>query len=129
MFWLRPPKLALRALMLGPNAPNEIVNEVRAAIATVRPKVLASRVKAVLSLDCRDALRACTAPVMYLAGAKDVLVRRRSLDAIKAIKSGIKVCTVDGPHLQLQREPLQAWNQIETFLNEVIPRDIGAIAL
>jgi pimeloyl-[acyl-carrier protein] methyl ester esterase len=119
MFSCHPPKLALRALMVGRNAPDAVVSEVRAAIAMVRPKVLASRVKDVLRLDCSDALRTCAAPLLYLAGTRDFLVRRRSRDEIRAVKSNVKICSIDGPHLLLQIEPIKAWSEIELFLNDL----------
>jgi len=119
MFWIRPPKVALRGFMAGSSASDELVSELREAIGKVRPKVMARRVKDVFAVECADALRACRAPVIYLAGTRDALVGRASLEAITAIKPDVKICRVDGPHLLLQTEPVKAWREIEAFLIEI----------
>lgn len=122
LFSMAPPRLALRRLLLGADAPDALLHEVRSVIRTVAPAVMASRVKDVLRLDCRDVLRACTAPLMYLAGAQDVLVKQPSINVIKDIRPDVRIYSIDGPHLLLQREPAKAWAQIEAFLNEVASR-------
>jgi pimeloyl-ACP methyl ester carboxylesterase len=119
MFWIRPPRLALRALMLGRGVADEIVTDVSSAIAMVRPAVMARRIRDVCELDCEEALLACRAPLMYLAATRDRLVGRRSLDNILLKKPDVKVCNIDGPHLLLQAEPGKSWEGIASFLNDL----------
>jgi pimeloyl-ACP methyl ester carboxylesterase len=121
LFRISPPALALRQLMVGPNASDELVAEVRAAIKRVRPEVMARRLKDVFDLQCEDALRQCAVPVMYLRGNQDALVGRRSVDLMLRVKPDIMLCTIDGPHLLLQREPAAAWREIASMIGVRIP--------
>ncbi|HEV8604057.1 MAG TPA: alpha/beta hydrolase [Tepidisphaeraceae bacterium] len=120
LFRISPPALALRALMVGRDAPDALVAEVREAIGRVRPEVMAGRLRDVLELECGEALRACAAPVMYLAGARDLLAGKRNEEVIKRIRVDVTVCRLDGPHLLLQTQPAAAWSQIVRFLNEKV---------
>ena len=119
MFWARAPKFVLRKLLVGRDATDALVNEVREAIATVRARVLARRVKDVLAVECGDALRMCKAPVMYLAGHEDALVGRGAVQTIQSIRPDVTVCEVDGPHLLLQSQAERAWGKIEMFLRDL----------
>lgn len=118
MFWCRPPQFALRRLLLGRDASDVLVSEVREAIAMVPAKVLARRLRDVLEVECADALRASKAPLMYLAGSRDVLVGRRAAAAIQRIRPDVEIRVIDGPHLLLQREAKAAWVAIEEFLTK-----------
>jgi len=119
LFRLPPPAFALRRLLLGRRAGSELVRMARDAIRKVRPQVLAARLEDVFDVDCTDALRQCTAPILYLAAARDALVPRSSVNAIRAIRSDVRVRTFDGPHLLLQSEPVAVWREIEPFLEEI----------
>ena len=105
--------------MVGRDAPDSLVSAVRNAIRRVRPEVLAARLKQVFEMDCRDALRACRAPVMYLAARNDALVGPSSANVIRRVRADVRFRTVEGPHLLLQREPEAAWREIALFLEDV----------
>jgi pimeloyl-ACP methyl ester carboxylesterase len=120
LFRFSPPAFALRRLMLHRDAPDSLVCAVTETIKKVKPRVMARRLKDVFNLRCEDALRGCTVPLLYLAASADLLVRAGSLGAIKAIKPEVRVCTVNGPHLLLQCEPLAAWTEIARFLDECV---------
>lgn len=114
------PGFAVRKLLVGPSATTELVEAVKDAIRKVPPHVLAGRVREVLDVNCTEALRKCTAPILYLAASHDVLVRRSSADAIRAIRPDVQVRTIEGPHLILQREPAAAWREIESYVSQFI---------
>jgi surfactin synthase thioesterase subunit len=67
-------------------------------------------------MDCSEALRDCPVPLLYLAGSKDAIVTRRSLEQILAVRLDISVATLDGPHLLLQESPEEAARIIERFV-------------
>ena len=111
---------------------------VKRAIQKVRPYILASRMKDVFEVDCSEALRRCEVPILYLAAARDALVRRSSVERILAIRSDVQIRMIDAPHLLLQREPAAAWKEIAQFLlkngfnqtslrNEIIGESVACI--
>jgi pimeloyl-ACP methyl ester carboxylesterase len=118
-FGLPLPTSAIRYLLVGWSATVELVQMVKQAIRKVPPQVLARRMKDVFDVDCSEALRLCTVPILYLGATQDALVRRSSIAAIRAIRPDVQVRMIDGPHLLLQREPLAAWREIERFLAEI----------
>lgn len=102
---LRPPALGLRLLLLGRDAPPELVDEVQEALVDVTPAVLAQRLNAVLRVDVRDALRWAQVPLLYLRAERDRLVGLRSWREIKEVRRDAEATWLDGPHLLLQRRP------------------------
>ena len=119
LFRIRPPIALLRRYLVGPRASRELLARIRAALATVAPAVLASRVRTVLSVDVASQLAVCTMPLLYLRGTHDRLVPNSSVDAVVSAASvPVSVARVDGPHLLLQTAPEAAWQAIrETILH------------
>jgi pimeloyl-ACP methyl ester carboxylesterase len=116
LLWAPPPDWAVRRLMVGTDAPDELVRMVKSAVRKVRPAVLARRVREVLSVDCADALRRCEMPVLWLAPTADALLRSTDVEAVRALNPRVTVATLDGPHLLLQARPAEAWNAVAEFL-------------
>jgi len=109
LFRLPMPAFVMRRFLLGPSAPDALVQEVRNAIRSVRPQVLAHRVREVLALDASAALERCPVPILYLRAVHDALVGPASFETIGAIRPDVTVSPVDGPHLLLQARPAAAW--------------------
>src|SRR5690606_27069627 len=74
-FHLAPPRFALRSLLLGRDAPAELVDDVRSAIASVAPAVLAHRLRSILTESSGEALGKIRVPVMLVLPEHDRLVR------------------------------------------------------
>lgn len=119
-FGFHPPEFFIRRYLLGGHAPASLSESLRQALGCVSPEVLAYRVRCVMRVDVRDELQACRMPILYLAAKRDKLVRRRSLTLIQAIKPGVEVVEVEGPHLLLQREPERCAEVIDQFVSRVV---------
>ena len=131
--WLRPfisllapivlrfklPAFAVRSLLIGRDAPKALLCAVRGAVSSVRPRVLAARVRAVLGCDVRKELVLVGVPILYLSATEDKLVPPRCLEEILSVKPDATVISVKGPHLLIQREPLQAAGAIANFLRQL----------
>jgi pimeloyl-ACP methyl ester carboxylesterase len=115
-FRLPLPPHVVRLLLAGGDAPEELVQEVRAAVAGVPARVMASRARAALSVDASDALRACPVPVLFLGGKNDRLMRREIPEEVRAIHPGAEIHMLDTPHLVLQSQPREAMRIVEEFL-------------
>jgi pimeloyl-ACP methyl ester carboxylesterase len=109
-------RMAIRMLLVGWCAPPTLVKAVLGAIWQVDRRVLAVRLKAIGRLDCGDLLVECRAPVLLLCGSRDVLVGRRAVRRMLALRSELTVRIIDGPHLLLQSSPAEAWREIRAFL-------------
>lgn len=87
-----------------------------AAMARVRPDVLACRIRSILAVDVTRELVACPAPVLYVQGDRDRLVPAHNVKAIRAARPSVVVATLPSRHLVLQTAPAAAAAAIGEFL-------------
>jgi len=98
VFRLRPPRWALRWLLMDAATPSETVAALQAAIGLVRPSVLAARMREALRDDSTGAAMACRVRMVCLVAERDRLLRRR-------LSACSEVVMVPAPHLLLQCAP------------------------
>jgi pimeloyl-[acyl-carrier protein] methyl ester esterase len=109
------PLWVVRRYFVGPDASAELVDQVREAIGTVDPALLAFRLANVLTTDASAWLTRCGMPMLYLRGTRDRLIPESSVEQIAA-RSPIRVVRIPGPHLLIQACPTQAWAAVNPFL-------------
>lgn len=114
------PPHVVRLLLAGPDAPDDLVAEVRSAVAAVEPRVLAARVEEALRVDATEALRACPAPVLFLGGKGDRLLRSALPIEIRALRPDAEIRMLEAPHLVLQCCPAQAMELVAAFLKRCV---------
>jgi pimeloyl-[acyl-carrier protein] methyl ester esterase len=114
-FRVPPPRWALRRYLVGPDAPDELVEATRAAIVSVRPEVLAARLSAILQVDAVADLRAVDVPILHLAATKDAIVAPSAAKRIREIRPDAVAVDLEAPHLVLQRAPEAAWAAIRSW--------------
>jgi len=119
IFRMPPPVCLVRAFLLGREAPDDLVRETVAVLRSVRPEVLASRLRMVLEIGPADRSGPGTVPVLYLQGRGDRLLGRRGLRTVLALKPDTAVVEIDGPHLLLQTRPEEALRRIGPFLKQI----------
>jgi pimeloyl-ACP methyl ester carboxylesterase len=122
------PPHAVRLLLAGADAPDDLVAEVRAAVAAVGPGVMAARVREALLVDATDALLACPAPILFLGGKDDRLLRSALPFEIRSLRPDAEIRVLDAPHLVLQRCPDQAMELVAGFLRRCVQRHPGGRA-
>jgi pimeloyl-ACP methyl ester carboxylesterase len=126
-FGMPMPAPVVRWFMAGPDAPAPLVEEVRRAVAAVKPEVMAHRAAASLEVDVRDDLARVEVPVLVLAPTRDRLLRTDLADEVLAARPDAEVALIDAPHMVLQRCPHASLARIEEFLGRLGTRP-GAVA-
>jgi len=118
--WLQKPlpESMLKKFFAGEDCPSGLAGQILEAIRSVRPDVLAHRVRMVLQTDASALLRSCEKPILYLAGTQDKIVGKRGLETIRSIKPDVACVEIDAPHLLLQRKPIEAATAIQRFLQQ-----------
>jgi pimeloyl-ACP methyl ester carboxylesterase len=117
LFGHPPPRALIRRFLSGPDAPPEIVEAVRSAVAELRPDVAARRAAEGLRTDVRDALGESRVPLLAILPTRDRLLRRGGLaEELRARRPDAEIAEIDGPHLILQRQPHACLARIEPFL-------------
>lgn len=113
------PAAFVRLFLAGTDAPDALVEEIRAATAAVAPEVMARRIAEALAVDAREDLARVDVPILFLAPSRDRLVRTDAVDDVLAVKPGAEVVTLDSPHVILQRCPQASLARIEEFARRV----------
>jgi pimeloyl-[acyl-carrier protein] methyl ester esterase len=119
VFRFKLAPLAIRSLLIGRSAPESLLGEVRDAVSSVRPQVLAARMRAIIACDVRKELAQVKVPILYLRATEDNLVPARCAAEILHIKRDAEVISIAGPHLLIQREPRRAAEAVLTFLRQL----------
>ncbi|MCM3872839.1 MAG: alpha/beta hydrolase [Pyrinomonadaceae bacterium] len=115
-FKVEPPQFVISRYLLGDKPPDNLVDTFRRARRSVRPEVLAFRMRSVINADVRKAFARCRVPILYLRARQDRLVKPGSLIEMQKIKPEMTVVEIDGPHLLLQREPAKCTEAIVRYL-------------
>jgi pimeloyl-ACP methyl ester carboxylesterase len=124
-FRLPLPAHAVRILLAGREAPEDLVDEVRAAVATVRGNVMAARAREALHVDATEWLLGCPAPILFLGGKHDRLLRTGLPIEIRALRGDVEIRMLDAPHLALQTRPQEAMARVEDFLRRASVRALA----
>lgn len=104
--------------MLAHRRNSELPTLFAQSLSQVRPDVLSCRVRAVLTVDVRDDLRACTVPLLYLRGGRDLLVPPQNAKEIVSICPSARVVRIPSSHWVLQTQPEAAARAISSFVLE-----------
>lgn len=108
---------AVRALpLIGPRPTAELRRLIDHAVDDVPPWLLAGRLREVLRVDVRPALRRCGAPFLYLRGTNDHVVGARNVADVLAVKPDARVAEFDAAHCLLQSRPAEGASVIASFL-------------
>ncbi len=111
-----PPNLILRRYLAGDNASPSLLADIRRTLSSVPPRILASRLRTLLSSNSGDALRALDVPILYLRGMADCLVPDSAFRAIAEIVPSAKRREIPGPHMLIQARPIEVWRAIAEFV-------------
>ena len=89
-------------------------------IKTVKPDVIAGRVKSIFQVDVEKELRSCDLPILYLMGDEDRLIRKHNFEKIKKIRHDIILKVIKTRHFILQLEPMEAAKELIEFMDKAV---------
>jgi pimeloyl-ACP methyl ester carboxylesterase len=113
IFRLYNPYVRLKAWWRGPG-PYSTAR--LAAIAGLRPEVVANRARSAMRVNVMHELSSCPVPVMYIRGDRDRLVDRRNLDEMAECLPSMRVVRFDGGHGVLESQAALAAAAIVDFM-------------
>lgn len=117
-FRTTPPAWLTKQLLLGGRRDATLLAAVHAALHSVAPAVLRTRLEAILQCQAGAALACCQRPLLYLAARYDRLVGTKVVQQLQEIRPDMSVRTLDGPHLLLQTAPAACAAAISAWLRE-----------
>jgi len=68
----------------------------------------------------REELKNLEAPVLYIAGSRDWLVTRKSIDVIWLCRPDVQIRVLAGVHMVLQTQPEGAAEVIREFVEGIL---------
>jgi pimeloyl-ACP methyl ester carboxylesterase len=113
------PAFAIRTCLIGWDASDDLLAAVRLTVSSVRPAVIASRIRFVLACDVRKQLGDIAVPMLYIQANQDRLIPGVCVKEIHRIKPEMAVKAIDGPHLILQREPQRTAEMVAEFVRQL----------
>lgn len=116
LFRIRPPRWIVRWAFAGAGADDERVDHVIATVRSVKPHVISGRLRQVLTTDHTPVVRGLGAPVLYVAGESDRLVRRDSIRRVQEALPQTKVVYIPGPHVLSETHPDEVADAIREFV-------------
>jgi pimeloyl-ACP methyl ester carboxylesterase len=116
LFRRTPPNLGLRAGLLGMDAAERDLRDLRAAIELVAPEVMSARLGAVVDVDVRREFAQLSMPILYIGGSRDRLVGADCREVMKRLRGQMETRVLDAPHLVLQRRPQESALLISEFV-------------
>jgi pimeloyl-[acyl-carrier protein] methyl ester esterase len=116
IFHFPPPNFVLRRYLAGDNASLSLIADIRRTLSSVPPRILASRIRTLVTSNSGDALRALDVPILYLRGTADRLVTESAYLAIAEIVPSAKRRDIPGPHMLIQARPVEVWQAITEFV-------------
>jgi pimeloyl-ACP methyl ester carboxylesterase len=123
LFRVPPPSPILRWALLGWDAPESGVRQLREVLAAVSPEVLAHRIHQIVAVDVARAFASLSAPTLYLAASRDHLVGVEVPRELERLLPSLRVETLDAPHLVLQRRPAEAAAIVSGFVLAQLPAE------
>jgi len=87
-----------------------------AAIAGLRPEVVANRARSAMRVNVMHQLSNCLVPVLYIRGDRDRLVHQRNLAEMAECLPSMRVATFDGGHAVLESRAALACAAIVDFM-------------
>jgi pimeloyl-ACP methyl ester carboxylesterase len=122
-FALAPPKFLTRRWLTGEEADDALVGQVQHAIDIVSARVLAFRVRHLIAVDARPALRAARVPILSLRATNDRVITERCQEILRRTSDTMEQIIIEGPHLLLQGRPEESAYEITRFASEVLAVD------
>jgi pimeloyl-[acyl-carrier protein] methyl ester esterase len=82
----------------------------------VSSRTLAARGRAIMRCDARGILMRCEAPLLYLAGSRDRVVKERNAEEILRLAPATRLARIEGNHYAIFMNPTAAATVLAEFL-------------
>lgn len=115
-FLVKPPTVAIKRLLVGPEASPSLVAAVKSAIRSVKPGVLSHRLRLTLTCDSRSALGKVKIPTLFIQAIQDRLVSPDCIEEMRSLQPEFAVERIVGPHLLLQARPKKMAEVVSAFV-------------
>lgn len=118
LFMVKPPRKALAYFLIGDDASDTEVSEVRRIIQSIPSSTLSKRVRAVLELEAKTLPSLKEIPMLLLQAQDDNLIPWEAQQRIESRYPDARVHWIDSPHMIFQRHPEECLKKMINFLED-----------
>lgn len=119
LFMVKPTRNTLKHFLIGDDASDLQIAELRATIKKIPATTLAKRVRSILNLEEGDTPSIPYLPMLILQAQNDNLVPWKAQSRLISNYPKSSVHWVEAPHLILQREPAECLAHIRQFAAQI----------
>ena len=94
---------------------------VKSVMRVTDNRTLAARTREALGVNVEKELGACSYPLLYLCGARDMVVTGRNLRSMRRLWPDMQVRRFDTSHLVLQEAPDEVATHVRAFMSRNLP--------
>ncbi|MFC5049854.1 alpha/beta fold hydrolase [Rubritalea spongiae] len=117
---LRPTKGALRHFLIGEEASEQEVEELRNTVRSIPAKILSQRIRAILSLEENQCPKLENLPIQILQAQNDTMIHWEAQNQLRMQYEHATTHWLDAPHLILQTHPRECAILIKEFSTQQI---------
>ena len=118
LMMLSPPRRALRHFLIGDEASDKEVKELKKIISKIPSKVLNQRVRAILGLQPSDSPCLRNLPMLILQASDDNMIPWETQNELRMQYDHATTHWLDGPHLILQVASAECASIIKDFVEQ-----------
>ncbi|MEO1857181.1 MAG: alpha/beta hydrolase [Rubritalea sp.] len=118
LFMLSPPKRTLRHFLIGNDASERQVTELKKTVSKIPSKILSQRVRAILSLQPSDSPCLKNLPMLILQASDDNMIPWETQNQLRMRYEHATTHWLDGPHLILQSASAECAAIIKDFAKQ-----------
>lgn len=118
LLMLSPPRRTLRHFLIGDEASEQQVTELKKIVSKIPSKVLTQRIRAILSLQPSDSPCLKNLPMLILQAADDNMVPWETQNQLRMRYDHATTHWLDGPHLILQSASAECASLIKEFAEQ-----------
>jgi len=118
LLYLRPVKWVNERLM-GSSCPEGTRKWIHASMPRLSRDVLATRIREVMAVDVRQELKDYQGRLLYMAGARDWLVGKGSIESVWLCRPDVEIRVIDGVHMFLETNAKDSADAINEFCSRI----------
>ncbi|MFH0943993.1 MAG: alpha/beta hydrolase [Planctomycetota bacterium] len=120
LFLLCPFSFRLNVLTTFRNT-EELRLLMKRVVRVTNNRVLAARTREAIGVNVEGEFAACSYPLLYLCGARDMVVTGRNHRSMRRLRPDMQVERLDTSHLVLQEAPDEAATHVRAFMSGHLP--------
>jgi pimeloyl-ACP methyl ester carboxylesterase len=116
LFRIRPPAILLRIFIMGYTELNYLMPLFQQTALSIKPDIMAARLREAFTMDARKELLACRCPVLLVTGKHDRILGKSASNLIRKLRPDIPQHQIEAGHCVIECWPDKFAREIQDFV-------------